>query len=831
MNLKIRIVNFLSLLFVALGLQVHAQTDMGRSIGLHWQKAPAYDGKSNLGMQLILKNKTGLPVPLAGWDLWFNAIYPVKEVKTASYLLSNENGNLFRIRFLNNPTIAAHDSLTVDFTSAFAITNVSSIPNGFYFQHGVDKQKIADVKDFQATAITANAAEIHAFQAALYDRNAALVKAVDPQLILPSPLAITAGKGSFLLDETISVYIDSAFESKHALMAVIAQNFPALPAKEAQREKAQMQVVYNNDIAEEGYELTISKKGVQINARSDAGLFYALQSIKSLVPALDSKTGKRVMELPSVEVVDAPRFGYRGFMLDIARNFRDKNTIKKYIDAMASYKLNVLHLHFIDDEGWRIAIAALPELTAVGANRSASFADGSAIQPAYGSGAETATAQFLTRNDFVELLKYATDRHITVVPEIETPGHGRAAIKAMENRYHRFMKTGNKLEAERYLLHDFADSSLYNSAQNWNDNVMNVALPSTYSFIATVLDEFKGMYADAGLTLTKVSLGGDEVPNGVWEKSPKIKQLMDSLSLPSVHAVWPYYVQKIQALCKAKGLEMAGWEEFGMVNQGKGMVVNPALSGTSMQLDVWNNVIGGGQEDLAYKLANAGYKTVLISSTNYYFDMAWNTNFMEPGLKWATYADLYHSYTLLPENFFTNMQLTKRGKELGADYFQSKERLTEKGKAHLIGLKGGLWAETVQSEERLDYMVFPRFLALAERAWSPKKTYETDTTFNEAAFNADYHAFVQKIGTDELQKLGRSFRFRLPAVGLKEIAGKLHANIEYPGFDIYYTEDGSVPTLQSKTYTTALDIEPSKVYTFSTLATDGRASLPSAFKK
>src|SRR5690606_32124447 len=161
-------------------------------------------------------------------------------------------------------------------------------------------------------------------------------------------------------------------------------------------------------------------------------------------------------------------------------------------------------------------------------------------------------------------------------------------------------------------------------------------------------------------------------------------------------------------------------------------------------------------------------------------------------------------FTFLPENFFANIDLTINGSKFEKGHFAQRERLTETGKKHLIGIKGGLWAETVQTPERMDYMVLPRVFALAERAWAPKRSYESDTHFQLSEFNADYSAFIQKVGFSELQKVGDTWNFRLPAVGVKKVDGKLHANAEYPGFAIHYTTDGSEPTKNSSKYSTPL---------------------------
>src|SRR5690606_20879074 len=172
-------------------------------------------------------------------------------------------------------------------------------------------------------------------------------------------------------------------------------------------------------------------------------------------------------------------------------------------------------------------------------------------------------------------------------------------------------------------------------------NVMNPALPSVYRFLDVVLDDIKKMYDEVGLKLEVVSLGGDEVPAGSWEKSPAIQALMKKEGFKTVYEVWPYYVKKINEICASKALTMAGWAVFRSVNKGSGVVVNEELAHLYTHLDVSNNVIVRGYVDLVYKLANAGYKTIFISAADLYLDMVWDRDFREPGLKWAAISDLY----------------------------------------------------------------------------------------------------------------------------------------------------------------------------------------------
>ncbi|TYR34442.1 family 20 glycosylhydrolase [Sphingobacterium phlebotomi] len=821
-----RIFSFITLLgFIGLSSAALAQLDSS-TITLKWKPGEHYNGQDNQELNLMLKNIGQTKIRLNEHDLWFTALFPVENKKTSDYEILSGNGNLIRVRFNDDLYIKPQDSLQVSYVSKYPVFNISTVPNGVYFQHREDMSTFFAV-DVEVNPLPVTNEQRRMHWSSLYDKNRERQVTEDANLILPTPKYLKKGKDKLQLANAITYWVDSVFEQEMENLMTFADQFPGVRFVEG-TEKSQFTVRHVPGYGKEAYGLKIDDRGIHIEASEGIGVFYALQSLRSLLDVPSFAASE--ISLPHVEIKDEPRYTYRGFMLDISRNFKDKKTILKYLDLMSRYKLNTFHLHFIDDEGWRIEISTLPELTEIGANRSPLFGKHQGLQPTYGSGAAGTPDHYLSRADFVEILRYAKQRHITVVPEIETPGHARASIKAMEARYHRYIEKGDKAEAERYLLHDFEDKSVYSSAQYWNDNVMNVALPSVYTFISVVLDEFKSMYASADLELRKVSLGGDEVPEGAWEKSPKIKMLMDSLGTTSVYDVWPYYIKKVNALCQEKGLQLVGWEEMGMMNKGKGMEVNPGLASSNIQLDVWNNLIGGGQEDLAYRLANAGYPTVYISANNNYFDMAWDNVFEEPGLRWASYADLYQSYTFLPEHFFASIAYSINGAKYEKGYFSHKVRLNEKGKSNLVGIKGGTWAETIVSEERLDYMVFPRLFSLAERAWSPRKPYEDENKFDIKPFNKDYSSFLNKVGKEELPKIQSFVKFRLPAVGVREEQGKLYANTEYPGFDVYYTVDGNIPTRESSKYSEPVSLEAGKTYKFTVIDKTGRHGTVSVIK-
>ena len=764
----------------------YAQNELSKTLSLNWRTAPAYDGKDNLSLILVLRNNSNDIIKLKEWDLFFNSMFPVLNSKTAHYDIEDLRGNFFKISFHQN--LAANDSLVVNYTSQYPIPGISTVPNGFYLLNRLDKKTTVALNRVDYQPIKRSIQSNIEFLENLYDRNKKYNKSTQDILIFPTPKYIKQLSGKFSLEKSYQLtgnveYLELVEEQLAGVLKI---------GSDVHNNSGKIILTKTSSIKNESYNLKIDKNNLLIEFGDEAGLFYALKSIRSLHKGLEHKT-----YLPCLYVKDEPRYTYRGFMMDIARNFRTKEMVLKYLDIMAENKLNVFHFHFIDDEAWRIDIPGIPELIEVGAGRSPLYMNGESLLPAYGSGANT-NKQYLTRQDFIEILRYANKRHIQVVPEIETPGHSRAAIRAMEYRYHKYKKEGNSAEAEKYLLHDLADQSEYNTAQNFGDNVLNPALPSVYRFLDKVLTEFKGMYEEAEVPFVKVSLGGDEVPPGVWEKSPQIAKLMKSENLSTVNDVWTYYINKINTLCISKGLQLAGWEEIGMVNKGKGMVANPDMPNKqNMQLDVWNNMIGAGQDDLVYKLANAGFPTVLISASNTYFDMMWDTSFDEPGLKWATYADLYHSYSLLPEDYFANIHTYYSGKKLDKSYINGLVRLTEKGRSNFLGIKGGVFAETLLEDKNLDYLAFPRFYVLVERAWAQRKDYESEATFSTSKFDQDYSRFMNRIAKVELPSIYDRVSYRLPRVALKQVKGKVFGNTEYPSFAMYYTLDGTNPTPKS----------------------------------
>ena len=252
-------------------------------------------------------------------------------------------------------------------------------------------------------------------------------------------------------------------------------------------------------------------------------------------------------------------------MLDVARNFQPKENVLRVLDLMSRYKLNTFHFHITDDEGWRLEIPGLPELTEVGSRRGHSARQEDRLPPAYGSGPDVRNpygSGYYRRSDYIEMLQYAAARHIEVIPEIEMPGHARAAVVSMAVRARRMAQAG-KSDANEYLLSDPQDQSVYESAQNYSDNVMNPGLPSTYTFIEHVVTEIVALHKAAGVPLRTMHVGGDELPDGAWERSPACRALMNREHLKTRADLWDYFYARVNALLQHHGVALAGWEEIG----------------------------------------------------------------------------------------------------------------------------------------------------------------------------------------------------------------------------------------------------------------------------
>jgi hexosaminidase len=689
--------------------------------------------------------------------------------------------------------------------------NKTDVPSGLYF---IINGKPIIVKKFTAKPIlnsgVKNLTAEELFEK--YERTTDL-SPNDFGRILPTPVSTIAKAGEFTINEGLTISADDAFLNEARLLGEDLKTiFGRSIAIVQQTDGNQIILQKIAGLPAEAYELDISSQKILIKASDAAGAFYATKSLVNLFPPKVWLGRSEPFNINALTVKDQPRFGYRSFLMDVARNFQSKDQVKKVIDLMSIYKLNTLHFHLNDDEGWRLEIPALPELIEVGAKRAHNFTNAN-LQPSYGSGPSldnSAGTGYYSKADFIEILKYAAQRHIQIIPEIETPGHARAAIKSMLYRYEKYTKQGNRKAAEEFLLVELDDRSVHKSVQGFTDNIMNVALPSTYHFIETVVDELLDMYGQANVKLNTIHIGGDEVPNGTWQKSKAAQQLIADKTIENIDDLWYYYLNNVSKMLAAKNLQIAGWEEISLrktkLNGKSKHIVNAGFVNSNFKVYVWNTAWGRGNEDLAYKIANAGYKTVLAPVTNFYFDLAYNRNNDETGLYWGGYVDTDKPYYFVPFDHYQTAKEDYRGKPVDKRSLLSKERLTDFGKSNILGLQCLLWSEKVTDADQMEYMLFPKLLGFAERAWgaSPAWAEEKDTTKSEQMYNDAWSVFANQLGKKELPKLAyylTGVNYRIPPVGLRTQNGLIHANVQFPGLQIRYTTDGTEPNMNSKLYT------------------------------
>ncbi|KIO78316.1 hypothetical protein TH53_04735 [Pedobacter lusitanus] len=771
-------------------------------------------GKKQSLSLLTFLNRSAQQFPAANWSLYFNSMKDL-ELKTSGQIIVEQvNGDLFRIRPGKDfKAIQKGDSVVLDIPANDEIVNFADAPGGLYLVWDHMPDKGIKIDHYQVEPVEKYIKNVVS-PLDTYNRNSKFTPAEKNKLVklLPTPVFYEAHTGAFAVSQATAIVTDPDFRNEADYLSdELLKLFKFRPAVSLGTAKDKSISLAKADLPADEYQLEITPASIRISASNAQGIFYGLQSLKSLMMANSPVKGGKAFLVSCVAVKDAPRFKYRGLMLDVARNFHSKEEVLRILDLMAFYKLNVFHFHITDDEAWRIAIPELPELTEIGAKRGHTLTHEKSLQPTYSSGPDTTEVlnkAFYSTSDFIEILKYAAKRHIQVIPEIETPGHARAAIKAMDARYSRFMAKGMRDEAEKYLLRDINDRSVYSSAQYWNDNVVCVALPSVYTFLNKITESLQDMYRAAGVPLTTIHFGGDEVPQGVWEKSPVSLQLVKQEKMTSTDDLWSYYIAKLQGLLKPKGIILSGWEEFGMMKTyldgNKLMVPNPLFANDPVQLDVWNNVIGGGSEDLPYRLANGGYKVVLTCSSNFYLDMAYNRSLTEPGHYWAGFVNMEKLFSFIPYDYYKNASENRKGEAISKSLFIGKDRLTDYGKSNILGLKAALWSEKIRNPELLEFMLLPRLIGLAERAWAkdPEWAREKDKVKSETAYQQSYADFITRVGLIEFPKLDEgNWNYRIPPVGVKITDGTISANTEFPGFNIYYTTNGKEPSVKDRLYT------------------------------
>ena len=476
-------------------------------------------------------------------------------------------------------------------------------------------------------------------------------KPIDPNII-PKPISQTINNGVFVLDKNTSLELSGEFENVSTFLnSYLTETYDLkLTSK-----KNNNQIIFkrNNSIKnDEGYELKISENQIFIEARSSKGAFYAVQSLLQLLPI---KSDSKEITIQCIEIKDAPRFSYRGMHLDVARHFFSVKFIKKYLNLMAMLKMNTFHWHLTEDQGWRIEIKKYPKLQEIAAFRDETLIGHYSDQPHQFDGKKY--GGFYTQEEIKDIVKYASERQITVIPEIEMPGHSQAAIAA----YPELSCTGEQVGV----------------ATKWGvfDEVY-CPKESTFKFLEDVIDEvvelFPGKY---------IHIGGDEAPKTNWKKCENCQKLIKKEGLKDEHELQSYFITRMEKYINSKGKQIIGWDE---ILEG-GLAPNATVMS-------WRGTNG------AVQATKEKHNVVLTPGSHCYFDHYQSDNENEP-LAFGGFLPLEKVYSFNP----------------------IPEELNEEEANYVLGAQGNVWTEYIQTPEKVEYMAFPRAIALSEVVWSIKE--------------------------------------------------------------------------------------------------------------
>ncbi|MCU8471337.1 family 20 glycosylhydrolase [Vibrio vulnificus] len=471
--------------------------------------------------------------------------------------------------------------------------------------------------------------------------------------LLPKANALHVDAGHFSLTPSSAITCQSALADSAVtwLMDEVARLHQF---KLATSEAGEIVYRSNPTLDEGAYQLKISQEQVRVEAGSSSGFVHATASLLQL---LDYNSITQEAQLACCSISDSPRFRYRGMMLDCSRHFHSLEQVKRLINLLAHYKFNTFHWHLTDDEGWRVEIKAFPALTEIGAWRGVD----EAIEPQY-THISQRYGGFYSQEEIKEVVAYAAQRSIMVIPEIDVPGHCRAAIKSLPE-----------------MLVEVEDDTVYRSIQNYSDNVLNPGLSTTYQFLDGVLEEIAQLFP-----APYVHIGADEVPHGVWSNSPSCQALMKQHGYQDYKELQGHLLRHAEQKLRSLGKRMLGWEE--------------AQHGDKVSKDTV--IYSWLSEDAAVNCARQGFDVVLQPAQTTYLDMTQDYAPEEPGVDWANPLPLEKAYNYEPlANIPADDPIHKR----------------------IWGIQTALWCEIINNPERMDYMVFPRIIALAEACWTHKE--------------------------------------------------------------------------------------------------------------
>ncbi|MBB3188196.1 beta-N-acetylhexosaminidase [Microbacter margulisiae] len=554
--------------------------------------------------------------------------------------------------------------------------------------------------------------------------------------LIPRPVQVQELQGSFELTGSTAIVAGRSEKElgeylRDKLHSSTGYNLK-VRAAEGETNHIVLQIDPGLTLPSEGYRLTVGKQGATITGKDRGGVFNGIQTLLQLLPPqvyADTLARGIAWKMPSVTITDYPRFRYRGMMLDVSRQFFDVPEVEQYIDWLSMHKINRFHWHLTDDQGWRIQIKHYPRLTSVGAWRGPK----EQLPPAYGSG-DKRYGGYYTQKQIRAVVRYAAQRNVEIIPEIDIPGHSRAVAVSYPQILCKpdtaFLEKGSRATAN----------------WDWRDpNVWCVGNEQNYKMLKVILKEVASFFPSK-----YIHIGGDEVNPYYWDHCTRCRALMKKEHMTNAMELQHYFMQRVEGILHSLGKRMAGWDEI--MDGGK--------------LDSTTAVYAWRSTAKASEAAMSHYPTVLMMGSYFYFDMAQSVN--DRGHDWAGIVSLkkVYSFNPLENNLFPDASFH-----------------------YVKGVQGALWSELLNKPPRfMEYQSYPRIAALAEIGWTPQ---------GERNWG-DFYTRLTHTHFERMKYMNIAFRVPPPEVWYR--SGYVTVVPPYPGAEVRYTTDGSIPTVASPIY-------------------------------
>jgi hexosaminidase len=575
--------------------------------------------------------------------------------------------------------------------------------------------------------------------------------------IIPAPVSFQSTNGMFMLDNRTSIDLRANNTALRKMAenyqmflknAGININFKSVPNPEISNKVIILDLLKTKDasIGDEGYLLDVKEYSIEILANTNSGIFNGLQTLRQMLPK-DFESNDHPMGLGMVmgcTIKDYPRFGWRGLMFDVSRHFFTVDEVKSYIDKMAQYKFNVFHWHLTDDEGWRIEIKSLPKLTEIGAWRVERYGRFGETRPQPKEGEKATYGGFYTQEQIKDVVKYAAERNVTIVPEIDIPGHSMAVLAAYPELS--TLKKATSVNPGAKFAEWFANGTF----EMLIENTLNPADEKVYEFVNKVMTEvaalFPGQY---------IHMGGDESYHGFWERDATVQAFMKKNNIKDTHELQSYFVKRVEKIVSSKGKKLIGWDE---ILEG-GLAPGAAVMS-------WRGMKGG------IEAAKMGVPVVMTPTTYTYIDYTQGDKSVENPI----YADLSLEKTF--------------------EFEPVPEGVDAK---YILGGQANLWTEVVPNLQFAYYMTYPRAFSTIETLWSPKEAKNWNSFINRT--ESHFMRF-------DAAKINISKAVYEPIVNIKKDSGIILVELSnnVPNTEIYYSIDNTYPVNYAKKYAKPFEV-------------------------